>query len=43
MQQIEELQGKYNGQLQQCCALSNKLDATQVSIFICFCFMLYNS
>lgn len=27
--QIEDLQGKYNGQVQQCCALSNTLDATQ--------------
>ncbi|XP_047966623.1 kinesin-like protein KIN-5C [Salvia hispanica] len=25
----EELQGKYDDQVQQCCALSNKLDATQ--------------
>lgn len=28
-QQVEELQAKYNDQVRQCCALSNKLDATQ--------------
>lgn len=30
-QQAEELQAKYNDQVRQCCALTNKLDATQVS------------
>lgn len=31
LQQIEELQGKYEGQVEQCTDLSKKLDATQVS------------
>lgn len=45
MQQIEELQGKYNDQVQQCCALTNKLNATQVRYLLVedlkLCFNLF--